>query len=145
MYFGFVCKYRPFLSADHFQHYDSTAKQSSPFCKRKKTPQLLKPTLVQKKKGIFITDSWKLILKSSDLSQTLQDLDSLVLHALKNALGSGPCNNFYELHKSTLSHLYFYSIKQNIVADVFSLTFFLILLHQFWGRLNFKAVPNSCI
>lgn len=98
-----------------------------------------------KKKGIFITDSWKLILKSSDLSQTLQDLDSLVLHALKNALGSGPCNNFYELHKSTLSHLYFYSIKQNIVADFFSLTFFLILLHQFWGRLNFKAVPNSCI
>lgn len=71
------------------------------------------------------------MLKSSDLSQTLQDLDSLTLHALKNALESGPSNNLYELHKSTLSHLYFYSVKQNIVADFFSLNFFLILLHQF--------------
>lgn len=145
MYFGFVCKYWPFLSADHFQHYDSTAKQSSALLQKKENTAAPEAYIGPKKKGIFITDSWKLILKSSDLSQTLQDLDSLVLHALKNALGSGPCNNFYELHKSTLSHLYFYSIKQNIVADVFSLTFFLILLHQFWGRLNFKAVPNSCI
>lgn len=71
------------------------------------------------------------MLKSSDLSQTLQDLDSLTLHALTNAVETGHCNNLYELHKSTLSHLYLYSVKQNTVADFLSLTFFLILLHQF--------------
>lgn len=54
MYFGFVCKYWPFLSADHFQHYDSTAKQSSALLQKKENTAAPEAYIGPKKKKAFL-------------------------------------------------------------------------------------------